>query len=91
MTRLVTPSLARVRLSTGIAGQDGGDVMQPRIGRRGQVVLQGRRGHKAAKGDAVQVSAVVRSEGVVFGEHDDDLAYQLADGEYSRLDRVEGG
>lgn len=51
-----------------MAGQDGGDVTHPRIGRRRQVVLQGGRGRKAAQGDVVQVGAVVRAEGVVFGK-----------------------
>jgi hypothetical protein len=38
------------------------------------VVLQGGRGRKAAQGDAVQVDAVVKAEGVAFRERDDDLA-----------------
>jgi hypothetical protein len=74
----------------GIVAQDGGDVTQPRIGRRGQVVLPGGRGRKPAQGDAVQVGAVVRAERVVFRERDDDLAQQLADDKYSRLGCVEG-
>ncbi len=36
----------------------------------------------------IQVGAVVRTDGVVFGERDDDLAQQLADGDHSQLDRT---
>jgi hypothetical protein len=37
-----SPQLGQGAPDGGILGQDGGDVAQPRIGRRGQVVVQGR-------------------------------------------------
>ena len=70
-----------------VTGQDGGHVAQPGIGGRGQMMMQGRRGHQAAQGDAVQVGAVVRAEAAVLGERGDDLAQQLADEDNGRLGR----